>query len=238
MFIQNVNKDIGYELRKASLSTFKEVIEMGLIVEKVLIEQGTIKLFKDNKEKSNGKDKPHFWNKNKNTLNDGVVDANMVKPKMNFLGTRSSDLNNQVNAQRPLKPPRKYTPLVELIETSFKKLVANNLNICTLNTIKQLGYFEQTVNSRNKITIKAYDDKECSFKGTVTLPLRVGPVMKDVVCQVLDLDLIYNILLGHPWIHEMRAIPSTYHQCIKFPHNGVEVTVKGDPKPFIYCNIL
>ncbi|GLJ04701.1 hypothetical protein SUGI_0001540 [Cryptomeria japonica] len=85
------------------------------------------------------------------------------------------------------------------------------LNICTLSIIKQLGYSDKAMNSTNKITIKAYDDEECSSKGTVTLPLRVGPVTKDVVCQVLDLDLTYNILLGHPWIHEMSAVPSIYH---------------------------
>ncbi|GLJ22222.1 hypothetical protein SUGI_0417710 [Cryptomeria japonica] len=112
------------------------------------------------------------------------------------------------------------------------------LNICTLSTIKQLGYSEKAMNSTNKITIKAYDDEERSSKGTVTLPLRVGPVTKDVVCQVLDLDLTYKILLGHPWIHGMRLVTSTYHQYIKFPHNGVEVTVKADPNPFIYCNNL
>lgn len=60
MFTKNFNKDIGYELRKACLSTFKEVIEKGLVVEKVLIAQGTIKIFKYNKEESNGKDKPYF----------------------------------------------------------------------------------------------------------------------------------------------------------------------------------
>ncbi|GLJ20142.1 hypothetical protein SUGI_0365620 [Cryptomeria japonica] len=36
----------------------------------------------------------------------------------------------------------------------------------------------------------------------------------------------------------MSAVPSTYHQCIKFPHNGVEVTIKADPNLFIYCNNL
>lgn len=112
------------------------------------------------------------------------------------------------------------------------------LNICTLNTIKKLGYSKKVVNSTHKITIKAYDDKEHSSKGTITLPLRVGVVTKDVVSQVLDLDLTYNILLGCPWIHEMKAIPSTYHQCIKFPYNGVEVIVKGNPNLFIYCNNL
>lgn len=110
------------------------------------------------------------------------------------------------------------------------------LNICSLNTFKQLGYSKQIIDSINKITIKGYDDQERSSKGTVRLPLSIGLVTKDVICQVLDLYLTYNILLGCLWIHEMRALPSTYHQCIKLPHNGIEVAVKGYPNPFIYCN--
>lgn len=46
---------------------------------------------------------------------------------MNFPSTISSNLNNQVNAQMPSKPPRKYTPLGEPIETTFKKLIANKI---------------------------------------------------------------------------------------------------------------
>ncbi|GLJ53608.1 hypothetical protein SUGI_1143590 [Cryptomeria japonica] len=34
----------------------------------------------------------------------------------------------------------------------------------------------------------------------------------------------------------MQAVPSTYHQCIKFPHNGVEITILGDANPFAYCH--
>ena len=36
----------------------------------------------------------------------------------------------------------------------------------------------------------------------------------------------------------MKAIPSTYHQCIKFSYNGVEVTIPGDPDPFQFCASL
>ena len=36
----------------------------------------------------------------------------------------------------------------------------------------------------------------------------------------------------------MKAIPFTYHQCIKFPHNGTEVTIHIDPKPFSYYNVV
>lgn len=45
MFTQDVNKGIGYDLHKACLSTFQEVIENGLFIEK-----GTIKLLKENKD--------------------------------------------------------------------------------------------------------------------------------------------------------------------------------------------
>ena len=60
----------------------------------------------------------------------------------------------------------------------------------------------------------------------------------DVTCQVLDLDLPYNILLGRPWIHGMQAVASTYHQCVKFPYGNQEITVHGDPEPFFYYKNL
>lgn len=102
MFTQNVNKEIGYDLRKACFSTFKEVIKRGLAIEKVLIEQGIIKLFKENKDLK-GKDKPRFWNKNKNIVNDVIVNVNIVRPKLIILGPGSS-INNQENTQGTSKP--------------------------------------------------------------------------------------------------------------------------------------
>ena len=36
----------------------------------------------------------------------------------------------------------------------------------------------------------------------------------------------------------MKAVPSTYHQCVKFSYNGVEVTIPSDSDPFIFCASL
>lgn len=72
----------------------------------------------------------------------------------------------------------------------------------------------------------------------VTLPVQVGPFTTEVTLQVLDRELGYNMLLGHPWIHAMKAVPSTFHQCVKFPCNGIEITIHGDPDPFQFCNHL
>lgn len=79
-----------------------------------------------------------------------------------------------------------------------------------------------------KITIKAYDEVERSSKGLIVLHIRVGPIEHKVVFQVLDIPLAYNIFLGRPWIHDMKVVPSMYHQCIKFPFNGADIVILGD----------
>lgn len=50
--------------------------------------------------------------------------------------------------------------------------------------------------------------------------------------------MITSPLQVGPWIHSLQVIPSTHHQCIKFPFIGREVIIKGDPKPFQYCKLL
>ena len=56
----------------------------------------------------------------------------------------------------------------------------------------------------------------------------MGPIEKDVVFQMLDISLTYKLFLGCPWLHDMQAVPSTYHQCVKFLHNRTEVIIPGD----------
>lgn len=36
------------------------------------------------------------------------------------------------------------------------------------------------------------------------------------------------MLLGRPWIHAAHAVPSTYHQAVKYIENGMIVTVRGE----------
>ena len=104
--------------------------------------------------------------------------------------------------------------------------------------IRFLGLPEELLDSSKRITIKAYDERERESKGVIMLPLKVGPAIINTKCHVLDLDFPYNILLGRPWIHTLKAVPSTYHQCLKFPHQGREITIPGDSNPFEFCRRL
>lgn len=40
--------------------------------------------------------------------------------------------------------------------------------------------------------------------------------------------MAYNVIMGRPWIHDMKAIPSTLHQVIKFPSKWGTQQIRGD----------
>ncbi|CAA7059260.1 unnamed protein product [Microthlaspi erraticum] len=44
----------------------------------------------------------------------------------------------------------------------------------------------------------------------------------------MDKPAIYNAILGTPWLHEMKAVISTFHQCVKFPIPSGIFTLRGD----------
>ncbi|KAH9319090.1 hypothetical protein KI387_020859, partial [Taxus chinensis] len=98
----------------------------------------------------------------------------------------------------------------------------------------KLGLLEMDLGAKT-ITITSYDNEERESAGTIIVPMEVGPTYHDTTFHVLDIDLPYNTLLGHPWIHAIQAIPSTFHQCIKLCHEGCIVTISGDLEPFTHC---
>ena len=60
-------------------------------------------------------------------------------------------------------------------------------------------------------------------------------MIKKVEFQVLNIASCFNMLLGRPWIHDTKAVPSSLYQNVRFPHEGAIVTIYGDtltvPKP-------
>lgn len=89
-----------------------------------------------------------------------------------------------------------------------------------------------------RITIKTYDDGERFSIRVIILPIRAGLATENTLFQVLDIEMNCNMILGCPWIHAMKAVPSTYHQCLNFSYNNVEVTIPSDPDPFqFYANL-
>ena len=50
--------------------------------------------------------------------------------------------------------------------------------------------------------------------------------------QVVKEPPSYHILLGRPWIHGHRCVPSTWHQCVKANYKGKDVKMHAAESPF------
>ncbi|KAK4395853.1 Transposon Tf2-11 polyprotein [Sesamum angolense] len=67
--------------------------------------------------------------------------------------------------------------------------------------------------------------------------IRMQLTMEDMVSSelfhVIDAKTSYNMLLGHPWLHENAVVPSTWHQCFKYCRNGIakKINMKQPSKP-------
>ena len=47
--------------------------------------------------------------------------------------------------------------------------------------------------------------------GSIQLVLRVGPIVALIRFHVIDSVISYHALLGQPWLHRHKLVPSTYH---------------------------
>ncbi|WZZ78644.1 hypothetical protein YC2023_099216 [Brassica napus] len=71
--------------------------------------------------------------------------------------------------------------------------------------------------------------------GSINLAVKAGTVTRVTEFLVVDRPASYNVIMGMPSFNTMRAIPSTYHLCLKFATpNGVEV-IWGNPRVSQMC---
>ena len=83
--------------------------------------------------------------------------------------------------------------------------------------------------------MRAYDNSRREVLGTITLELTIRLMVKKVDFQVLNRASCFNMFLRRPWIHDIKAVPSSLYQKVRFPHEGAIVTIYRDtlivPKP-------
>ncbi|XP_070040028.1 uncharacterized protein [Nicotiana tomentosiformis] len=66
------------------------------------------------------------------------------------------------------------------------------------------------------ITITGFNNAVERISGKITLPVLAGGVTLETTFHIMDHDTTYNAIIGRPWIHTMRAIPSSLYQVNKF----------------------
>ncbi|KAL2319227.1 hypothetical protein Fmac_028196 [Flemingia macrophylla] len=76
--------------------------------------------------------------------------------------------------------------------------------------------------------VRAFDGLRCKVVGEINLPIQVGPTIFNIEFQVMDITPTYSCLLGRPWIHDAKVVPSTLHQKIKFVVGDKLVTIQAE----------
>ena len=103
----------------------------------------------------------------------------------------------------------------------------SSANIIFTTTLADMHVASDAIIRRSTVLI-GFSGEQKYTQGEVALPVYAGGLNKMTTFLVLDCQSAYNMIMGRPWIHDMRAVSSTFHQVVKFPTKWGVKEIKGD----------
>ena len=110
----------------------------------------------------------------------------------------------------------------------------SSVNIVLLDAMKRINIPDSEIVRRSSILI-GFSGEAKHTVGEIKLPIYIEGVNSIQNLCVIDTLSSYNVKLGRLWIHKMKAVPSTYHQCVKMPTPWGTVKIMGDQQESKEC---
>ena len=106
-----------------------------------------------------------------------------------------------------------------------------SVNLIPLSTLQAAQISKRKIQGcpMEVIGFRGWDEYTASH---IQLWLKVGPIASLARFHVVKTKVSYHVLLGRPWLHKHRLVPSTYHQCVKGRSNGRMIRITANPSPF------
>lgn len=121
----------------------------------------------------------------------------------------------------------------------FKRILIDEgfaINIISTTTYKNLNLPFSHI-CAPYLQLRSFNDALCSTVGSISFPITMGSKRVQILLQVIEGDIMqYKQFLGRPWIRDMQFIPLTYHNYLKYIHDGMVHCVLGDENPYSHCN--
>ena len=120
------------------------------------------------------------------------------------------------NEDMEVEHPDHYRPLYLMATINgvqIKRALVDtgaSLNLIALSNMEAVELASRKILGA-PIEITEFEELTESTEGYVQLALRVGPIVALTRFHVINSELSYHMLLGRPWLHKHRLIPSTYH---------------------------
>lgn len=110
----------------------------------------------------------------------------------------------------------------------------SSADVLFLSTLKEMELSESDIETSTTI-LTGFNGESTAAVGKIKLPVFAAGENKMTNFLVLDCPSAYNIILGRPWIHSMKAVPSTYHQRIRFPTRRGVREIRGNQEVARTC---
>ena len=94
-----------------------------------------------------------------------------------------------------------------------------SVNLIPLSTLQAAGIPENKILG-HPMEVTGFRGRGEYTERHLQLWLKVGPIAFHTRFLVVKIEVLYHILLGQPWLHKHRLVPSMYHQCVKGRLNG------------------
>ncbi|XP_075100872.1 uncharacterized protein LOC142176661 [Nicotiana tabacum] len=85
------------------------------------------------------------------------------------------------------------------------------------------------------ITLTGFNNTIEQTSEEITLPVLTGGITLKTTFHIMDQAAVYNGIVGRPWIHLMRAVPSSLYQVIKFPTLWGIFSIQGEQRTSREC---
>ncbi|KFK22592.1 hypothetical protein AALP_AAs74016U000200 [Arabis alpina] len=110
----------------------------------------------------------------------------------------------------------------------------SSVDVILKKTLERMKIDLSTIKGRPK-PITGFSGETTMTMGTIRLPVQAGNVKHMVNFTVSNHPAIYNVIMGTPWLNLMRAVPSTYHLCLKIPTPIGIKTIWGNQRDSRTC---
>ncbi|XP_021991426.1 uncharacterized protein LOC110888195 [Helianthus annuus] len=110
----------------------------------------------------------------------------------------------------------------------------SSVNIIQLDVLKRMNIPKSEIVPRSSVLI-GFSGETKNTLGDIKLPIYIEGVNSIKKICVIDCLSCYNVILGRLWIYDMKAVPSTYHQCVKLPTPWGVVKIESDQQEAKNC---
>ncbi|XP_021745414.1 uncharacterized protein LOC110711344 [Chenopodium quinoa] len=122
-------------------------------------------------------------------------------------------------------------------QCKMKRVLVDNGNsayIIFKDALDQAGFKESDITKRSIVLI-GFNGEPMNSLAEIQLPTLLKGINMMHKFYVIDCKIAYNVIVGTPWIHKMKAISYTYHQLLKFPSQWGVAVAEGDRKQAREC---